>query len=141
MKLLHRGQGLGGFTSLHQLHSTSGGGKCSTSSTSDNNIETPTSVRHKSEISESNVDLTKTEGLSNSDTESDLIGAGCGWQLTNQRHFYKKKGGGKGGKGGKKRGRPKSKPKKPKKKGRKGKKKGKAKKKRHLKDIFAQYKL
>lgn len=85
------------------------------------------------------MDLTNTEGVNNSDTESDLIGAGCAWQLANQRAFYKKKG--RGRKGGRKRGRPKSKTKKPKKRRSKGRKrKGRVKKNRHLKDIFEQLK-
>ena len=140
MKLQYKGKGFGGFTSCHQLPTSSGGKKCSTSTV--DICDTYPSVRNKSEISEPNANLTKSEGLTNSDTESNLIGAGCGWDLANQRRFYKKnkKGVGKGRKGGKKRGRPKTKTKKPKKKGRRGR-KGKTKKSRNLKDIFAQYKI
>ena len=139
MKLQCKGKGFGGFTPYRQLPTSSGGKKCSTSTV---NIDTLPSVRNKSEISEPNVNLTKSEGLINSDTESDLIGAGCGWDLANQRRFYKKnkKGVGKGRKGGKKKGRPKTKTKKSKKKAHRGR-KGKAKKHRLLKDIFAQYKI
>lgn len=144
MKFLHKGRGFGGFSFCRQLLNSPRGEKCpstttSTRDSSNTDIATPTSSRHKSELRESNMDLTNAEGVNNSDTESNLIGAGCAWQLANQRAFHKKKA--KGRKGGKKRGRPKSKTKKTKKRKSKGKKrKGSAKKNRHLKDIFEQYK-
>ena len=142
MKLLQKGRGVGGFTLYHHLPSTSSG----------RNSSSVAIIRNKSELKDSspNVDLMGTVDIDAEEGE-DLIGAGCGWGLTSQKHFLKKnkkkEGDSEGsnqreGKKPKKGNKPKVKPKKPKKEGKGVKGKGKqAKKPRYLKDIFNQYKI